>query len=170
MSNDITDRNLVIGLFIFFFIYLAFVREKLNVTKDLGELKCNPLYLFMSSVILSNNESINNFQNCVNETTINTLDSELIKSRNQQLDFANKITSFTNDINNSNIIISKNISTLNTSLINLSTQISNISQVQKISNTNMSNYYNDPNSKINQFTTKINDFMSNMQSYLPSIS
>jgi hypothetical protein len=169
MSNDITDRNIVIGLFILFFIYLAFVREKINITYNISELKCNPLYLFMSSIILSNTDSNNNFQNCVNNITIDTLDNELTKSRKQQYDITNKITTFTNNISSANNQITTSISNISSSFNNLSLDIADISNIQRTSNINMSNYYNDSNSKINQFTTRISDLMNNMSTYLPQI-
>ncbi len=167
MSGDNSNRNMVIFVFVLFYIYLIFIRETINLAKDWNDLKCNPLYLFTTSLFLDNRESINNFGNCVNNITSKVVQDKLDKSKIEQMRMANNVLALSHDINDYNNSLFTDITNIRTTNNNISSTLNNISDRQAIHMSNVSNYYN--SGKLNTFTTTINTIFDNIKTYLPSM-
>lgn len=167
MSSDKTDRNIVLVVFTMFFIYLAYIRQKISIFDDWSNLKCNPLYLFISSFIIGPEESSKTFRKCINTFASNKVNDGLEESKRNQLLFSNQISQFKDDIDTKYSSINSSISSINTSYSNLNASVNNIIDTQNINNNINMSYIN--NSKISNLTTKINDVFTNITSYLPFV-
>ncbi len=168
MSSDTTDRNIVIFMFLFFYIYLAYIRRQIDIMKDWSQYRCNPLYLFVSSFIVSNDKSISNFDNCVNSMASTTIDNSLRKANLQQMNIAQKITSMSEEISNNNNTISTTLNDVNSRNTDISNNIVNILNIQD-TNKQLLKEYDASNNSINTFTTRVNEIFNNIKQYLPNI-
>lgn len=167
MSSDKTDRNIVLIVFTMFFIYLAYIRQKISIFDEWTNLKCNPLYLFISSFILTPNESTKNFSKCINNIATNKVNDGLNESKRNQLLLSNQILDFKSEIDDKYSTINTDISSINSSYNNLNSSVDNLITNQNINNNNMNNYVN--NSNLSNLTTKINEVFTNITSYLPFV-
>jgi hypothetical protein len=136
--------------------------------KDWRTLRCNPLYLFISSFIVSNDKSISNFDKCVNEIASTTIDKSLSKATLQQQNIAEKISTMSEEISNSNSQTYDTIDKIKTRNYDISNNIINIINQQN-ENIELIQSYDLSNNSINQFTEKVNDIFNNIKSYLPNI-
>ena len=66
MNSDWNTFVAVILLFGLMLLLCNYMQSYSLVTKDWVNLKCNPLYMVISSIGSPNNESLQDFKNCVN--------------------------------------------------------------------------------------------------------
>ncbi len=168
MSSDTSDRNIVIFMFLFFYIYLAYIRTQIDIMKDWKEIRCNPLYLFISSYVVSNDKSISNFEKCVNQMAATTIDNRLSKANLQQSYIAQNIASMSENIVNNNDDISTSLNEINSRNNDISNNIVNIVKIQN-TNKELIGEYDASNNSINKFTNKVNEIFNNIKQYLPNI-
>lgn len=68
MSDDWNNCVMVIILFILTFIYYSYLKTLLELKRDWRNFKCNPIYMFMSSLGKpKDNKHSANFKRCVSE-------------------------------------------------------------------------------------------------------
>jgi hypothetical protein len=61
------NNFIVVSFLLFLMIMLSYYMiNTALVEKDWVNLKCNPLYMLLSSITMDNNKATTNFKNCVN--------------------------------------------------------------------------------------------------------
>ncbi len=166
MSSDINDRNMVIFMFVLFYIYLATIRAKLDIMKDWKNIRCNPMYLFLSSFIVSNQKSVSNFNKCVDQMASNAISNNLTRANMTQLNIENKINNMTDNATKNNSDIYSRIDTVNDRNADISDNITDIISTHRQNNTQNNN----TTDAINNFSTKVYSVFNNLRSFLPNIS
>ncbi len=95
MSDDWNNCALVIVLFIITFFYYNYLKSILELKRDWRNFKCNPIYMFFSSLNNpKNNKHGNNFERCVKSvidskytaTDLNILQAEKLYSGTSAVD------------------------------------------------------------------------------------
>ncbi len=165
MSSDINDRNMVIFMFVLFYIYLATIRAKLDIMKDWKNIRCNPMYLFLSSFIVSNQKSVSNFNKCVDQMASNAISNNLTRANMTQLNIENKINNMSDKAISDNSNIQTRIDTVNTRNIDISDNVTNIISTHRQNNTQN----NTTTDAINTFANRVAEIFDNLKSYLPNI-
>ena len=161
--SDTSDRNFVLILFIGVYIYMLNIQTRISLKNDWDNTKCNPLNLFTSSFYQTEQESSNQFGNCIKEFSKGVAKSELSTMVNKQNEDFKRVSSLAN--NNMNEINS----TLKekTNVIDKNYKETN----QKIENT--SSYLNTIKSyevtipkKIEDFKNDVKDIFSRISTYM----
>jgi len=106
-SNDYTNRNIVLTVFVIFYFYLRFIFSQLQRSRNWKGIRCNPLEMVVSSIFDSENSN-KTFQKCMQypvSTTMEEKVEEYSKNMNNTLDKEiRKLTKCETDkYNNSNI-------------------------------------------------------------------
>lgn len=161
--SDTSDRNFVLVMFIGVYFYMLTIQTKISLKNDWDNTKCNPLNLFTSSFYQTEQESSNQFGNCIKEFSKGVAKSELSTMVNKQNEDFKRVSSLAN--NNMNEINS----TLKekTNVIDKNYKETN----QKIENT--SSYLNTIKSyevtipkKIEDFKNDVKDIFSRISTYM----
>ena len=161
--SDTSDRNFVLVMFIGVYFYMLTIQTKISLKNDWDNTKCNPLNLFTSSFYQTEQESSNQFGNCIKEFSKGVAKSELSSMVNKQNEDFKRVSSLAN--NNMNEINS----TLKekTNVIDKNYKETN----QKIENT--SSYLNTIKSyevtipkKIEDFKNDVKDIFSRISTYM----
>jgi len=66
MNSDWNHFVVVILVFAFMYFLCNYMQNLALASKDWVNLKCNPLYMVISSMSQPNDEALHNFKNCVN--------------------------------------------------------------------------------------------------------
>ena len=75
--SDTSDRNFVLIMFIGVYFYMLTIQTRISLKNDWDNTKCNPLNLFTSSFYQTEQESYNQFGNCIKEFSKGVAKSEL---------------------------------------------------------------------------------------------
>ena len=94
--SDTSDRNFVLIMFIFVYVYMLNIQTRISLKNDWDNTKCNPLNLFTSSFYQSEQESYNQFGNCVKQFSKGVAKSELSSMVNIQNDEFQKVSELAN--------------------------------------------------------------------------
>jgi hypothetical protein len=104
--SDTNDRNFVLIMFIGVYIYMLNIQTRISLTNDWDNTKCNPLNLFTSSFYQNEQESYNQFGNCVKQFSKGIAKDEISTMVNVQNDEFKKVSDLAN----------KNMNQINTTL------------------------------------------------------
>jgi archaellum component FlaC len=94
--SDTSDRNFVLIMFIVVYIYMLNIQSRISLKNDWDNTKCNPLNLFTSSFYQSEQESYNQFGNCIKQFSKGVAKSELSSMVNVQNDEFEKVSNLAN--------------------------------------------------------------------------
>ena len=164
--SDSADRNIVIGVFLFFYVYICYIRAKINIKNDWQNLKCNPTYMFATSLFESNAKSKQNFQECVLKMTNNALNDKLDQVYKQRTKDMSRVSQLSKDLS----MVGNNVDTTK-KYIDKSIQSTNDSLDQiKNAQTEQTKLNNNVAAGLNTFTSSFNNVFKNINSYLPTIT
>lgn len=104
--SDTSDRNFVLIMFIGVYIYMLNIQTRISLTNDWDNTKCNPLNLFTSSFYQNEQESYNQFGNCIKQFSKGIAKDEVSTMVNTQNDEFKKVSELAN----------KNMNQINTTL------------------------------------------------------
>lgn len=65
MSNDEVQLWLFIVVYLVYILYLNYIQNLSIVRKDWGNMKCNPLYLLIDSIVATPEAADLKFKNCI---------------------------------------------------------------------------------------------------------
>lgn len=102
-SNDVFNRNLVLGLFLVYYLYVRFLFSQLQRNKNWRGVKCNPLEMVIGSFFDSENSNYN-FEKCMQYPISNDIETriqEFSTNSNKRVDSEIKtLLTATNDYTN----------------------------------------------------------------------
>tara|TARA_Y100000389_G_scaffold150309_1_gene149859 strand:- start:954 stop:1466 length:513 start_codon:yes stop_codon:yes gene_type:complete len=75
-SNDVFNRNLVLGLFLVYYLYIRFLFSQLQRNKNWKGVKCNPLEMVIGSFFDSENSNYN-FEKCMQYPVSNEMETRI---------------------------------------------------------------------------------------------
>jgi len=75
--SDTSDRNFVLIMFIFVYAYMLNIQSRISLKNDWDNTKCNPINLFKASFYQTEQESYNQFGNCIKQFSKGVAKSEL---------------------------------------------------------------------------------------------
>jgi hypothetical protein len=94
--SDTSDRNFVLILFIGVYIYMLNIQTRISLKNDWDNTKCNPLNLFTSSFYQNEQESYNQFGNCVKQFSKGIAKDELSNMVDTQNDEFKRVSNLAN--------------------------------------------------------------------------
>jgi len=71
--SDSTDLGIIVILIIGLILYVTYIRKMIDSKYDINSIKCNPINLFLKSINADMQESTNNFAECVQLFTPDTI-------------------------------------------------------------------------------------------------
>jgi hypothetical protein len=71
--SDSTDLGIIVILIIGLILYVTYIRKMIDSKYDINSIKCNPINLFLKSINADMQESTNNFAECVQLFTTDTI-------------------------------------------------------------------------------------------------
>ena len=172
--SDISDRNIVITVFVFTFIYINYLRMKIDIKNDWENMKCNPMNLWSRSFFGDVKTANNNFNTCINALSAESIETGLKTAYKKQTDAMNEISKqeanmktylnkIDKDINGPGGLIS--MYNVNESKIddikNQQTTYQTINNLLTSKDETENNLYN--------FTTNVKNIFDNIKQYLPSL-
>lgn len=75
-SNDVFNRNLVLGLFLGYYLYVRFLFSQFQRNKNWKGVKCNPLEMVIGSFFDSENSNYN-FEKCMQYPVSNEMETRI---------------------------------------------------------------------------------------------
>lgn len=75
-SNDVFNRNLVLGLFLVYYLYVRFLFSQFQRNKNWRGVKCNPLEMVIGSFFDSENSNYN-FEKCMQYPISNDIETRI---------------------------------------------------------------------------------------------
>jgi hypothetical protein len=106
--NDKNLRGFILFIFFMLIVYFSYIRFLINVKGNWSNLKCNPLYMMIGSLI-NDIDSQTSFNDCVNATHDETVQSNLIAAQhkvdavNAGISQTQSVQSTINSVANSNL-------------------------------------------------------------------
>jgi gas vesicle protein len=161
--SDTSDRNFVLIMFLVVYAYLLNIQTRISLKNDWDNTTCSPLNLFTSSFYQSDQESNNQFGNCVKQFSKGIASGELTNMVNTQNTEFEKVTSLaTNNMND----INKNITEKSNDIVKRYNKTN-----EKIDSTDNSikaikDYSPGISKKIDDFKEEIKSLFSNISSYV----
>jgi hypothetical protein len=161
--SDTSDRNFVMILFIGVYFYMLTIQTKISLKNDWDNTKCNPLNLFTSSFYQTEQESSNQFGNCIKEFSKGVAKSELSSMVDKQNEDFKRVSSLANNnmneinstIKEKTNIIDKNYKETNKKIENTSSYLNTIKS-----------YEETIPKKIEDFKTDVKDIFSRISTYM----
>jgi len=160
-SNDCINRNIVLIIFLIFYIYLSYVSSQLKRTKNWEGVKCNPLEMVIGSIFNAEN-SDSQFQKCMKYSVTNDQEKniqEYSTKLNKELQSnINKLSSEARDTKTSTDILlnntEKEINALNRESLDNETTLNNfkikIQQLTDKVNASFDSFHNNSNNLLSK--------------------
>jgi hypothetical protein len=161
-----TDRTIVVVVFLFYYVYLAFLRMQINSQRDWMNVKCNPLTMWTSSFVQSNEMAKHNFGKCITELSQQTLNAEVDAAKLQQAKALSKVAGLSSVISSTNKEVQSKTQDVKN---NYNALNSNVKQLQSMQNAVASNNQT-LSTNLGNFTTTMNNFFGDIRSYLPKLT
>jgi archaellum component FlaC len=161
--SDTSDRNFVLIMFIGVYFYMLTIQTRISLKNDWDNTKCNPLNLFTSSFYQTEQESYNQFGNCIKEFSKGVAKSELSSIVDKQnVAFKevsnlanNNMNEITSTIKEKTNIIDKNYKDTNKKIDDTSSYLNTIKS-----------YEGTIPKKIDDFKNDVKDIFSRISSYM----
>jgi hypothetical protein len=161
--SDTNDRNFVLIMFIGVYIYMLNIQTRISLTNDWDNTKCNPLNLFTSSFYQNEQESYNQFGNCIKQFSKGIAKDEISTMVNVQNDEFKKVSDLAN----------KNMNQINTTLKEKTDMIDKDYDKTNIKIDKTTSYLNTIKSyestipqKIEVFKNDVKDLFSRISTYM----
>ena len=161
--SDTSDRNFVLIMFIGVYIYMLNIQTRISLTNDWDNTKCNPLNLFTSSFYQNEQESYNQFGNCIKQFSKGIAKDEISTMVNVQNDEFKKVSDLAN----------KNMNQINTTLKEKTDMIDKDYDKTNIKIDKTTSYLNTIKSyestipeKIEVFKNDVKDLFSRISTYM----
>lgn len=161
--SDTSDRNFVLIMFIGVYIYMLNIQTRISLTSDWDNTKCNPLNLFTSSFYQNEQESYNQFGNCIKQFSKGIAKDEISTMVNVQNDEFKKVSDLAN----------KNMNQINTTLKEKTDMIDKDYDKTNIKIDKTTSYLNTIKSyestipqKIEVFKNDVKDLFSRISTYM----
>ena len=161
--SDKNDRNFVLIMFIGVYIYMLNIQTRISLTNDWDNTKCNPLNLFTSSFYQNEQESYNQFGNCIKQFSKGIAKDEISTMVNVQNDEFKKVSDLAN----------KNMNQINTTLKEKTDMIDKDYDKTNIKIDKTTSYLNTIKSyestipqKIEVFKNDVKDLFSRISTYM----
>ena len=169
--SDISDRNTVILVFIFAYIYINYIRIKINIKTDWHNLKCNPLNLWMGSFYKDATASNNDLKNCIDVMSAKSINLGLETAFKKQTSMMNDIEKKETELNEYANTIDENINGTNGLISKYDDNeevLNDINDKQNSYNTiNNTLATNNSSNPLYNFTSSINDIFTKINTFLP---
>ena len=161
--SDTSDRNYVMIMFILVYIYMLNIQTRISLKNDWDNTKCSPINLFTSSFYQSQEESHNQFRNCVRQFSKGIAKDEITSMVDKQDDKFQIISDLAN----------KNMTQINTTLKEKTDMIDNdfketnkrIDDTTSYLNT-IKSYESTIPKKIDDFKNDVKEIFTNIKSYM----
>jgi hypothetical protein len=173
--SDSSDRNIVIFVFVMTFLYINYLRIKIDIKNDWENMKCNPMNLWVSSFFKDSATANIDFNKCINSISTESIDKGLQRAYDKQVEAIQQISnqegvlkSYLDSINNNingpdGLIDQYKINEIKVDDIKEQhTTYKTINQLLASKDIDSNNLYD--------FTTKVKNIFDNIKNYLPSIS
>ena len=144
-TNDYANRNIVLIIFVLFYIYLSHVSSQLKRSKNWNGVKCNPLEMVIGS-IFNAEDSNNQFQKCMQYSVSNDHE-ERIKQYSSEIN-----TELQSNINKLSAGTSNGQNVADSLLEETASEINNLQNESLDNETTINNL----KIKVQQMTDKIN--------------
>jgi hypothetical protein len=170
--SDSSDRNIVIVIFIIAFIYINYIRIKIDIASNWENMKCNPMNLLTSSYFRDPVLANNMFHNCINNLSANAIEQGLQTAYKKQADAINSISNQEAVLKGYLDVINNNVTEVQEKLDSNNLELDDIRNRQDTFNRiNTELATTDPTTnKLYNFTTSINNIFNNIKTILPSFN
>lgn len=169
--SDIADRNIVMFIFFFTFVYINLLRIRINFKNDWENMKCNPMSLWSNSMFGDEKIATQHFNQCINTLSSEAITRELDSAYAQQTSAMDAVTAqervlreyqgtVSTEIQGTNVKIDANLVKIE-DIKDKQIQNQNINEILTTKNTDDNTLY--------KFTSTINTIFNNIKEYLPTI-
>ena len=160
-SNDCINRNIVLSIFLIFYIYLSYVSSQLKRSKNWEGVKCNPLEMVIGSIFNAEG-SDSQFQKCMQYSVSNDQEKRIqeysTKLNTELQSNIDRLSSGARDIKSSTDILlnntEKEINALRTESLDNETTLNNfkikIQQLTDKVNTSFDSFRDSSNDLLNR--------------------
>lgn len=171
--SDQSDRNIVLFIFITAFIYMNYLRIKIDIQNDWENMKCNPMNLWTSSFFKDAKTANTNFNNCINKLSAGSIEAGLqaayIKQQQAMNEIANQetklngyLTTITDAVNGPGGLVDQ----YNINEIKLNDLKEKQITYGTINETLKTNTYDN---NLYKFTDNVQTIFNNIKQYLPTL-
>jgi hypothetical protein len=164
--SDVSDRNIVLIIFFISFLYLYYLKIKIQFSSDWNNLKCNPMTLWLNSFFINSADSDVKFSDCMQQYIKPSLDKGI-------MDISNNYTIALNTVNSAQTLANNYTDTFNNAITDLNNQysttqslITNIGTQQQTYNS-INTQLAQSDSQLSNFTNTIQNVYKKIMYYLP---